>query len=222
MAIRYYPASKIKKGKTTNGNEFLLNGNPYTGKYYQTYDNRYFTGANPMEGKNQELLKNPTYTDAVYLNTGAFTNTFKKQFANQTNLTNSSTSIGLSLAGTPNFKGEPSSYFPIAIESDYEKGYIIRYFTKKVNTPGYVKEISQIEYASIKNGAVPYDVSMYQILDIFWKITGPLNQKRVSQYDIRAGIVDTNKRLVENANKTFLGITDFIGGDYTKFARPTE
>jgi hypothetical protein len=44
----------------------------------------------------------------------------------------------------------------------------------------------------------------------------------VSQYDVRAGIIDTNKRLVENANKTFLGIKDFIGDDYAKFSRPTE
>lgn len=215
MSIRYYPASKIKKGKTTDGSEFLLDGKPYKGKYYQTYDNRYFTGANPLEGKNKELVKNQTYLDSIALNIGNYSNTFKKQFTNQTNLT-------LPLAGAPNFKGEPTSYFPIAIDLDYQRGYIIRYFTKKVNTPGYVKEISQMEYASIKNGTVPYDVSMWQILEIFWKLTGPLNQKRISQYDIRAGIIDTNKRLVENANKTFLGITDFIAGDYTKFARPTE
>jgi hypothetical protein len=63
---------------------------------------------------------------------------------------------------------------------------------------------------------------MWQEIELFWKLTGPLNQKRVSQYDVRAGIIDTNKRLVENANKTFLGIKDFIGDDYAKFSRPTE
>lgn len=215
MSIRYYPSSKVKTGKKTDGSEFLLNGRPYSGKYYQTYDNRYFTGDSPISGKNQELLKNPTYLDAIYLNSGNFTNSFKKQLANQTNLK-------LPLPGIVNFKGEPTSYFPIAIESDYEKGFINRYFVKKVNTPGYVKEISQIEYASIENGTVPYDVSMYQVLELFWKLTGPLNQKRISQYDIRAGIIDTNKRLVENANKTFLGIKEFIGEDYSKFSRPTE
>jgi len=222
MAIRYYPSSKVKKGKITKGDEFILNGKPYVGKYYETFDNRYFTGANPIDGKNQELTKNVAYTDATFLNNGAFTNSFKKQFANQTGLSKSSTPLNIAFSTPPNFKGEPTSYFPIAIDSDYEKGHIIRYFTKKVNTPGYVKEISQVEYASILNGAVPYDVSMWQVINIFWKITGPLNQKRISQYDIRAGIIDTNQRLVENANKTFLGIKEFIGGDYTKFAKPTE
>jgi hypothetical protein len=215
MAIRYYPSSKVKTGKTTNGNEFILDGKPYKGKYYQTYDNRYFSGDNPMTGDNKELVKNPIYADSDYLNTAAFSTTFKKQFANQTN------AIELT-ASEIGFKGEPTSYFPIAIDSDYAVGNIIRYFTKKVNTPGYVIEISQVEYAAIENGTVPYDVSMWQTLKLFWKITGPRNQKRISQYDIRAGIIDTNKRLVETANKTFLGITDFIGGDYTKFAKPTE
>jgi hypothetical protein len=215
MAIRYYPAAKIKPGKKTNNNEFLLNGKPYSGEYYQTYDNRYFTGNNPAFGKNEELTKNAIYLEASYLNSGTFTNSFKRQFANQTNL-------NLPLPGTTTFRDEPTSYFPIAIDSDYIAGNIIRYFTKKVNTPGYVIEISQIEFAGIENGTVLYDVSMWQTLKLFWKITGPLNQKRISQYDIRAGIIDTNKRLVENANKTFIGITDFIGGDYTKFAQPTE
>lgn len=215
MAVRYYPASKITKGKVTDGTEFSLNGKPYKGKYYQTYDNRYFTGDNPVAGKNEELIKNPVYTNSFFLNKEPNVSNFKKQFANQTN-------ISVLLPGTPNFKGEPTSYFPIAIESDYEKGFINRYFVKKVNTPGYVKEISQIEYASIENGTVPYDVSMYQVLELFWKLTGPLNQKRISQYDVRAGIIDTNKRLVENANKTFLGIKEFIGEDYSKFSRPTE
>jgi len=27
--------------------------------------------------------------------------------------------------------------------------------------------------------------------------------------------------IIETLNKTFLGITDFIGGDYTKWTRPT-
>jgi hypothetical protein len=63
---------------------------------------------------------------------------------------------------------------------------------------------------------------MYQAIGLFWKLTGPLNQKRVSQYDIRAGIIDTNKRLVEDMNKSFLGIKEFIGEKYDQFAKPTE
>jgi hypothetical protein len=83
-------------------------------------------------------------------------------------------------------------------------------------------EISPQEYTAFINGTVNYDVSYYQVVDILWKLTGPLNTVRISQYDIRAGIIDTNKRLIENANKNFLGLMEFIGGDYTKFSRPTS
>jgi hypothetical protein len=110
----------------------------------------------------------------------------------------------------------------VTIQQDYDKGFFMRYFAKRENLQGYVIEISQSEYASIVNGTAVYDISMWQVLELFWKLTGPLNQVRISQYDVRAGIIDTNKRLVENSNKTFLGIKDFINEDYAKFSRPTE
>jgi hypothetical protein len=37
-----------------------------------------------------------------------------------------------------------------------------------------------------------------------------------------AGIVNTNEKVVTQANKNFRGLTDYIGGNYTKFAKPTE
>jgi hypothetical protein len=59
------------------------------------------------------------------------------------------------------------------------------------------------------------------MIEILWKISGPLNTVRLSQYDIREGIIQVNKRLTLAAEPNFIGITDFIGGDYTKFAKPT-
>jgi len=63
---------------------------------------------------------------------------------------------------------------------------------------------------------------MLQIVSIQWKLTGPLNSIRISQYDVRAGIIDTNKRLVEAANPNFFGLVEFIGGNYSKYAKPTQ
>jgi len=116
--------------------------------------------------------------------------------------------------------GKPVSFYPQPIESDYKRGYLIRYFTKKINDT-FVIEISEDEYNNIVNGTTDYDIRIYQTQKILWKITGPLNSQRQSQYNIIPGIIDTNKRLTETANKTFLGIVDYIGGDYTKYAKPT-
>jgi hypothetical protein len=230
MSLRYYPLSKIKKNKSTNGIEFLLNGNPYSGKYYETFDGKFFTGANPIVGKNERLVKITEYEDAIYLNT----NTLPKNLRDNLSIVNNNTEVNEIDRGrqielinrgalvTAKFKGEPTSYFPTVIEDDYYAGFIMRYFSKRTNSAGYVIEISPDEYFAIQDGTVPYDVSNYLTTKIMWKITGPLNQKRVSQYDVRAGIIDTNKRLVETAEKTFLGIVAYIGGKYDKFARPTE
>jgi hypothetical protein len=209
--IRYYPSFATKKNLKTNGKEFLLNGKPYSGMFYETYDNQYYTGVDPIHGENELLTPIKKYSNSPFLIKTVMTDSLRSAFAeNSLSITNNTNNT------------EPVPYYPLPTSSDYGKGFIIRYFIKKINSKGYVIEISPDEYNSVVNGTSNYDVSFYQVVDILWKITGPLETKRLSQYDIRAGIVDTNKRLVEQANKTFLGITDFIGGDYTKFAKPTS
>ena len=207
--LRYYPSFRIIPNLNTKGNEFTLDGKPYSGKYYEAYDNRVFSGATPESGENKELKRIPKYAGAPGLNSMNISESQKQNLALQ-----SSTNLN-------RISGKPNSYYPNPTEEDYKKGYLIRYFTKKENQNGFVIEISRDEYNSIVDGTADYDISIYQIVEILWKITGPLKNKRTSQYNTTAGIIDTNERLVESANKTFLGIKDFIGGDYIKFARPT-
>lgn len=199
MAIRYYPSTKIKANQKALPGEFTLNGVVYSGYYYSTYDGRFFSGKNPIDGTNEEIiptvgLSGPTITQAHDMEE-------RMRMIRRT---------------------QPTSYAPSPIEEDYSRGYITRYFVKKANQRGYIVEISEQEYSSIVNGTAEYDISFMQTITILWKLTGPLNNKKISQYDTRAGIIETNKRLVENASKTFLGLKEFIGEDYSKFARPTD
>ena len=209
--LRYYPSFRVKTDLITNGNEFKTKSGPYKGKYYMTYNGKLFTGPNPIIGPNEELSKIPIQYTSAYLNETNLPENVKKEIEKKTNQINKRNRLT---------SEAPVSYFPFAIESDYKKGYLLRSFIKRVNDKGFVIEISNQEYDNFINGTVNYDVSDYLTLQILWKITGPLNSIRVNQYDTRAGIIDTNKRLVENGNNTFLGITDFIGGEYTKFAKP--
>lgn len=208
--IRYYPSSKIKANQKAVLGQFTLDGQPYSGSYYSTYDGKYFSGPNPIFGSNKELKPASSYDSVSYSTISNIPNVVIDK------------SIEKSKLSKNQFRSQPISYFPVPIESDYSKGYLNRYFAKKANERGYVIEISEQEFESIRNGTATYDVSFYQTTSILWKLTGPLNNKRVSQYDTRAGIIDTNKRLVETTNKTFVGIKEFIGEDYAKFARPTE
>lgn len=220
MPLRYYPSFRILKNQTTSGGDFLLNGAPYVGKYYLTYDGKAYTGPDPIIGPSEQLDFVKVYTNSPGLNSSNVPQKLKTILSNNTSIVSKPQNEITRLPQNTVF-GAPTPYYPQPLESDYEKGYIIRYFTKKENNIGYVIEISQDEYNSIVNGTANYDISIYQTATILWKLTGPLNTIRLSQYDIRAGIIDTNKRLVEKVNETFIGITDFIGGDYTKWARPT-
>lgn len=210
MGLRYYPSFKIKTNQITKGNEFLLNGAPYSGPYYVTFSGETFSGPDPITGPNQPLISISNFTTSIPgLSLIDGSATLKQQLATSTKvLSGQSKSL--------------VSYFPNPIQSDYNLGYITRYFAKQKNNNGYITEISPTQYTEIKNGNSGYDTSMLQTVTIAWKLTGPLNSIRISQYDVRAGIIDTNKRLVEAANPNFFGLIEFIGGNYSKFAKPTS
>jgi hypothetical protein len=208
--LRYYPSFKIIPNQSTLGGEFLLNGESYVGKYYITYDKRAFTGPSPEIGPN-ELLERDV----------AFAYKPGPDNPNVESILDELESENIEVHTKKTLSANPISYYPQPTDDDYKKGYIIRYFTKKENERGFVIEISQDEYNSIVNGTANYDIRLYQVTTILWKLTGPLNNTRKSQYNIIPGIIETNRRLTEAANKNFLGIVEFIGGDYTKFATPT-
>lgn len=210
--LRYYPSSKVIEDQKTSGGEFLLRGQKYVGKYYIAYDGKAYSGQSPITGPSELLTRDetPTRDPSTNINVVSIIDVNKQ---NKEGIVN--THVGTRI------KGQPMSHQPSPSESDYSKGYLIRYFTKRENAKGFVIEISQEEYNSIVNGTADYDIRVYQVTKILWKLTGPLNSQRKSQYNIIPGIIETNKRLTETSNKTFLGILDFIGGEYDKFARPT-
>jgi len=71
MALRYYPAFRIKPNQSTTGGQYSLNGRPYIGKYYITYDGQVFSGADPISGPNEKLeplnlfVNNPVLTNST-------------------------------------------------------------------------------------------------------------------------------------------------------------
>lgn len=209
MPLRYYPSFATINNLTTRKGEFLLNGVPYSGKYYKTIDEEFYTGPNPQIGPNEKLFKIQKYTEAPILNYSQIPLNLQQKLIRNSQIVSN------------RIPGKPNSHQPQPTEEDYTKGYIIRYFTKKENENGYIIEISEREYNNILNGDTDYDIRLYQVISILWKLTGPLNSVRKSQYNIIPGIIETNRRLTEASNKNFLGIVDFIGGDYAKFARPT-
>lgn len=208
--LRYYPSFTTINNLSTKGNAYTLNGIPYIGKYYETNKGLAFTGPSSEIGPSEPLKKIVNFSSTPGLNNLNVSNEAKNNLAIIGNINNT------------RIPGKPNSYYPKPTADDYKKGYFIRYFTKKENESGYIIEISNDEYNSIINGTADYNTTIYQVANILWKITGPLKSVRVSQYNIIPGIIDTNERLVKTTNNSFIGIVDFIAGDYTKFSKPTQ
>ena len=214
--VRYYPLTRIKTDLYTRGTTYKLpNGEPYIGRYYLTYEGKAYTGANPIVGTNEELTRLEATSNKISQasNTGTVYTIVKSQ--------NTISQTGLTAALTNSQLQELEPYYPVVLESDYQIGYFTRYFAKKITGPGYIFEISKTQYANIQNNANPQDFLVYESTNMLWQLTGPLRNTRVSQYQIKGGIIDTNQRVTEQKSLTFRGLVEYIGGDYTKFARPT-
>lgn len=207
--IKYYPLTRIIPNLYTRGDEYVTSdGKPYTGRFYTTYDNKSFVGINPVLGTNDPLTPiaqaNITPSAANAYTVANTQNTQQTAKASSTVLT------------------QLNSYFPVPIASDYARGYFTRYFAKNVTGPQYIIEISQMDYSQIQNGNVSPNVLGYETTTLLWQLTGPLNDMRISQYQVQGGVYTTNKRVTEAKQANFRGIVEFIGGNYTQFAKITD
>ena len=212
--LKYFPLNRVLTNRYTRGDQFVLSdGTPYRGRYYTTYTGESFTGVNPVLGTNQPLFPFSLEEEQ---------RKFRTNFVTGESIPNIAipydTFAGRTLEENTVLQ-ELKPYYPLPIEEDYARGYFTRYFAKNVSGPGYIFEISKLDWTKIQNGQVPDTSLGYETADILWQLTGPLNDRRISQYQIQGGVFDTNKRVTEAEAKTFRGLVEFIGGDYTKFAR---
>lgn len=219
MAIRYYPSTRIKTDLYTRGDTYRLpNGERYSGAYYLTYDGKAYAGANPNVGTNVELVKVVLDKAEQHGDGGRpktlTTETYAAIEARSNNKAPDSDAENGILQ-------ELRPYYPVPLESDYTRGYFTRYFAKQLTGPGFIIEISESDWSNLENGLTQQTFVAYEVTSMLWQLTGPLNDRRISQYQVKGGVFDTNKRVTEGKEATFRGIVSYIGGDYTKFARIT-
>lgn len=207
--MRYYPLNRVKTNLKTQTGEFLLNNKDYNGFYYETYEGEYYSGKDPIQGPSEKLVKK-----LVAVNTVA------KLLANTQTLAEYRRVTGLPIE-TQVYQ-VPQSYQPIPAPEDYDRKFFTRYFVKRRNQKGYVIEVDQDTHDSLKSVDSIYDYVTYESISTMWQLVGPLHDDRTNrQYKI-AGIVDTNKRLIEAKDINFPGLLAYIGGDYARFAKPVQ
>lgn len=191
----YYPKSRIIENRQANQGEFILpNGAEYTGLYYTTFDGKSFTGQNPYSLNSQPLTIVEVISDPEFIN-----------LPNQTyNNLNTTLNSQISLI-------DPTPFTPKPTDEDYKKGKITRYFARQRNGREFkLMEINNFTYNKLSNFQSNYNSSLWQVISIFWQISGPLRDERVNNIRTRAGIIDTNQRILDNTEKVFPGIKQYL------------
>jgi hypothetical protein len=198
----YYPKSRIIENQQANQGEFILiNGQEYVGPYYTTFDRNFFTGNNPYSLNSKPLIPIQPASDPEFIDL------LKNEYITL-NPNNSFSSLI-----------DPTPYTPKPTEEDYKKGKITRYFARQRNgTQFKIMEINQQTYDNLLNNRGGLNTSLWKVISIFWQISGPLRDVRVNNIRTRAGIIDTNQRVLDNAEKNFIGIKQYLS-DLQQFSK---
>ena len=191
----YFPKSRIIENQKANPGEMKTpDGKDYTGPYYITFDGKTFTGANPYTPGSLPLTKS-------LLNKNEGEIILDPQSVEYNLIKNSK---------LPQLV-DPTPYTPKPTLEDYKKGKITRYFARQRNgTQFRIMEIDQTTYDNLSNRKGGLNYSLWKVISIFWQISGPLRDIRVGNIRTRAGIIDTNQRVLDNAEKDFIGIKQYL------------
>lgn len=189
----FYPKNKIKTGFYTSGDEYktLLTGKVYRGYYFTTFDNKIFTGKVPSI-QSQELVKvTSTPTKASHIQNSMYDLAKKSPKASEVSY---------------------KPYLPDPQIEDYTRGYIDRYFIKRINGDAdTIVELSISDYNSLINN------DLYQNITIRWKISGPKDDILVNPDMPIYGIESTNRRTLEKASLQMPAIVRYLK-NLTQFA----
>ena len=91
---------------------------------------------------------------------------------------------------------------------DYDRTYFTRYIIKyKLSSKPYFVETDKNEYYRLQQSS---DQKYYYFSEVLWKISGPLYDIKQNNVLIVGGIIDSNKRSVQEAEKTTPEISNYL------------
>lgn len=200
--MKYFPKSRIIENQKANPGQFALpDGREYTGPYYTTFDGKNFTGSSPFSGKSNPLTQLPPIEDD-------FKDPVREEYDM---LRPPSSKLGNLI--------DPTPFTPKPTEEDYKVGKITRYIARQRNgTQFKIMEISKQTYDDMQNRRNGVNFALWKTISIFWQISGPLYDEKVDNIKTRAGIINTNQRILDTAEKNFIGIKQYLS-DLKQFSR---
>lgn len=202
----YLPKKLVNSNLTTFGGEFVdSQGNLYEGPYHELFSGKTYSGNTPNSPNKKLIVPNPNLQPQK-------TQQIPSVIGNEYNSLNP---VNQDLY---KFGADPESYFPTPTGQDYRRGTITRYFAKRRNAkPLEIKEISETAFNSITSQDGRYNYAIWEVISLFWKISGPIRDSKDQYGVLRAGITDTNERLREQANQQMRGVKGYLS-DLIQFA----
>ena len=102
-------------------------------------------------------------------------------------------------------------YYPNSTSQDYKKGSLLRYFAKKRNqTPSIIVEIDRATYNDLRLQGGKYNYALWSVISLYWKIRGPVRDTKDQFGVLKAGIANTNERIINKTNEEFRGIKGYL------------
>ena len=199
--MAYVPKNMVNQNLYTNGGEFI---DPSTGEYYQGYYHQYYSGQiysgkGPTDANRKSLSSTPPITLSVQ----------NKVSPTRQNITYQR--IKPSDQEIYKFGLTPESYYPQPTQNDYQKGALIRYFAKSRNqSPPVILEIDKTTHDDLRSQRGKYNYALWSVTSLYWKITGPIKDSKDKFGVLKAGISNTNERIVNKTNITFRGIKGYL------------
>jgi hypothetical protein len=194
----YIPASNIVETGFTSGNQFAVNSTqlPYTGYYHKDTSNVYWSGQ--THDNSSVVLKN--------LNTNNSTDN---------NITrNNIVNFGYTKLNPKIFPQETfTSDFIMPTDQDYTDGFFIRYILKPTVGVNNIQSLNFIEVKSNKFTQVSQNSdlkTLYKSINLIWKLTGPLYDVYKDNIRIVSGIIDTNKRSIQETEKLIPNLSLYL------------
>ena len=199
--MKYFPKSRIIENQKANPGKFSNSkGDDYTGPYYTTFDGKTFTGANPAKGFSNPIIP---YILPDFTNSNEFIAEDYKQIAKN----------------PPNYSLlDPTPFTPKPTSQNYLEGKITRYIARqKGGTQFKVMEIDKTTFDDMTKQRGEINHSVWRAISIQWQISGPLNDELVNGIKVRPGIIDTNQKILDQAEKNFIGIKQYLN-NLTQFS----
>ena len=203
----FLPDRLVNSGLYTAAAEYLdaVTGKPYAGSYHELFTGAAYTGKDQYSPNKRLLIKNPSKNQQQ-------TNVLPSREANEYARLNP---VNQELY---KFGTDPEPFTPNPTGNDYKRGKITRYFAKKRNqTPVYIIETTQSVFNDLTNKSGRYNYALWEPIQLFWKITGPIRDSRDEFGVIQAGIYNTNERIVNQAQQQMRGIKGYLS-DLLEFA----